>query len=205
MKKFISSFYILTSIIILSAGLLLFSKQQHHEPPFIIRAGTITDIPELIELYKAVASQPGGLARTPEEITESYIRSSVEAAQARGLIFVAEEQGKLIGCLHKYTPEVNAFSHMLSEGNMAVHPDYHRQGVGLALFKRFLEEIETHKPAIKLVKLTVRASNIGAIKLYQRIGFEIKATLEDHIQGADGSLEDDLIMCWINTNYHGKN
>ena len=52
--------------------------------------------------------------------------------------------------------------------NLAVHPDYRRQGVGKALVERLLWELgeENH-----CLTLEVRASNEAAIALYEGLGF----------------------------------
>ena len=53
--------------------------------------------------------------------------------------------------------------------NLAVSPDYRRQGVGQRLVERLVEDLKgrgTH-----ILVLEVRASNDSAIALYQKLGF----------------------------------
>lgn len=53
--------------------------------------------------------------------------------------------------------------------NVAVSPDYHRQGIAGELVTRLVEELKgrgNHSLALE-----VRESNLGAIALYQKLGF----------------------------------
>ena len=53
--------------------------------------------------------------------------------------------------------------------NLAVLPDYRRQGIGEMLVKRLVEELTAN--AVSSLTLEVRASNTGAIELYNKLGF----------------------------------
>ena len=53
--------------------------------------------------------------------------------------------------------------------NLAVFPDYRRQGIGEMLVKRLVEELTAN--AVSSLTLEVRASNTGAIELYNKLGF----------------------------------
>ena len=53
--------------------------------------------------------------------------------------------------------------------NVAVHPDHRRKGVGEALILRLMELLREHK--CECLTLEVRASNTGAIALYEKLGF----------------------------------
>ena len=53
--------------------------------------------------------------------------------------------------------------------NLAVLPDYRRKGIGEMLVKRLVEELTAN--AVSSLTLEVRASNTGAIELYNKLGF----------------------------------
>jgi len=57
--------------------------------------------------------------------------------------------------------------------NLAVLPELRRRGIGSALLQDALEELRTLKPQVKFVTLEVRESNIPAIRLYEKFGFNI--------------------------------
>lgn len=53
--------------------------------------------------------------------------------------------------------------------NVAVHPDYRRQGIGRKLVEQLVAELQ--KTDVKFLMLEVRVSNEPAIMLYQQLGF----------------------------------
>lgn len=53
--------------------------------------------------------------------------------------------------------------------NVAVHPDYRRQGIGRALVERLVAELQ--KTVVTFLMLEVRASNEPALALYTQLGF----------------------------------
>ncbi len=56
-------------------------------------------------------------------------------------------------------------------GDLAVHPDFRRVGVGAALVGRVLEEARAR--SVRAIYLEVRTSNRAARRLYERTGFEV--------------------------------
>lgn len=52
---------------------------------------------------------------------------------------------------------------------LAVHPDHRRRGHARALLVALME---AHRAAAQCVQLEVRASNEGALRLYEGLGFE---------------------------------
>ena len=61
---------------------------------------------------------------------------------------------------------------VLDEGyvdNLAVSPDFRRQGLGAALLKAMIGEAE--KRRLRFLSLEVRVGNAGAIALYRSLGF----------------------------------
>lgn len=75
--------------------------------------------------------------------------------------------------------------------NLAVHPDYQRQGFGRQLLEHLIAALE--RRAILTLWLEVRASNHGAIALYDSLGFNSVAVRRDYYPTAAGR-EDAAIM-----------
>lgn len=71
---------------------------------------------------------------------------------------------------------------------LAVDEEYRNQGIGSQLVRLFIERFR--KGGIRKVKLEVRTSNVSAITLYERLGFERKKVLPTYY--ADG--EDAYLM-----------
>lgn len=167
---------------------------------YIVRKGTPADFQELKALYKRVASIPGGLARTADEITDEYITKILNNSTNNGIIYVSEYNGHLIGSVIKYKLEPKVFSHILSEGSILVDPKFQGIGVGSTIFNALLNDVKNNHPEILRVELIARESN-PAIKLYERLGFKKEGRFESRIIGVDGTLEADIPMAWFNPNF----
>ena len=169
-----------------------------------IRTAAPEDVPLIRKLYRDVARQGGGLARTEEEMTEDYVKEFVTRSISSGLILVVEhpEDGEaLIGEMHAYRPGPSVFNHVLSGLTIAIHPDFQGKKVGRTLLTIFLEQIGINRPDIGKVELIARESNIKAIRLYQSFGFLIEGRMEMRIRTPDGNYEADIPMGWQNPNF----
>ena len=161
-----------------------------------IRLVNRDDARQILNLYHAVSAIEGGLARAKDEINEEYVTAFLTKAIAGGVSFVAVADELLVGEIHAYALGPRAFSHVLGELTVAVHPDYQGQGVGSALFRALLGEVEKNRPDILRVELIARESNARAIALYQRLGFVIEGRFEGRIQSVGGGHEADIPMAW---------
>ncbi len=96
-----------------------------------------------------------------------WSRESYEyALTSRHYFFlIAEEEKKLCGFV--VGRMVGIEGEVLKLG---IAPEFQRRGIGGMLLKRLLEKFEDS--GVKEVFLEVRLSNIPAIKLYQKLGFE---------------------------------
>lgn len=166
-----------------------------------IRPARMADVNGLYFLFQAVAQQPGGLARTMEEASESYVRRCLEAATKRGLVFLGEGDGPPRGVIWTWRPEPSSLKHTLSELTVAVHPESQRKGLGRALFETLLTEIRTKQANIQRVELTCRESNTGALKLYESLGFIREGRFTRRILDLKGKLEADIPLAWFNPNF----
>lgn len=75
--------------------------------------------------------------------------------------------------------------------NLAVHKDFRRQGIGEALIRTALKE--ARDKGGERATLEVRASNIAAIRLYEKLGFKTTAIRRNYY---DAPKEDALVM-WL--------
>jgi putative acetyltransferase len=169
----------------------------------VFREGTMDDYEGIFVLYKTVAAEDGGIARTVREITEDYVRQNLSESLASGIVVVAENDGHIIGELHAWRMNIRIFEHVLSHLTIAVHPDFQNQKVGRRLFHLFLQKIEDEMPYIRRVELHTRAGNLRALALYQKLGFQIEGYLKDRDKMADGRFDDDVSLAWMNKNYKG--
>jgi len=79
-------------------------------------------------------------------------------------------------------------SHIL---NLSVRPESQRQGIGSKLMKHFLQLARRHDADI--VMLEVRPSNVSAISLYEKMGFN-EIGVRRNYYPADAGREDALLL-----------
>lgn len=165
---------------------------------FTVEKAKLEDITGITELYRAVASVEGGLARTVDEITDRYVEDFVRNAVASGVIVVARqaETGRIIGEIHAYALAPKVFSHVLGELTIAVHPAHQGAGIGKAIFTELMRIVSETRPDILRVELIARESNTKAIKFYENLGFEIEGRMRRRIRSVGGGFEDDIPMAW---------
>ncbi len=96
--------------------------------------------------------------------------------------FKAVEQGEMIGFVAGDPRPSTGVGWIAT---LAVDPRWQRRGIGAALLRACEERF-----ALPLVKLTVRASNRGAIALYEQTGYRVIDTWRGYYN--DG--EDGLVM-----------
>lgn len=119
----------------------------------IIRKMNLGDVSAIAELEKLCFSDPW---------SENSIASEVENPLSYWL--VAEMDGIVVGYVGSQTV-LDAADMM----NLAVSPDYRRQGIGQALVNALVAHLQQNKVIALL--LEVRVSNAPAIVLYESLGF----------------------------------
>lgn len=159
----------------------------------------IEDCEQLLRLYKAVAQNPRGIARSEEEINLDYIAGIITSS---GLGFVAIHENRIIGEIHATSKNIRIFNHLLSYLTIGIHPDYQGKGLGTKLFNQFLDFVQHNRPDISRVELESRASNKAGIKLYEKMGFVLEGRMKNQTRNADGSHEDGVMYAWFNPNYN---
>lgn len=115
---------------------------------------TSAHIEEIAKLEKECFSSPWGEDGLKTELKNNFAR-----------FYVAFSEGRIVGYIgsHNIIGEVYVT-------NVAVSPEFRRNGVGKTLVKFLIEQMETEKA--EFVTLEVRKSNLNAISLYEKCGFE---------------------------------
>jgi ribosomal protein S18 acetylase RimI-like enzyme len=127
--------------------------------------------------------------------------------------YVWEEAGRVIGNLSILPQLVGARRYFLI-ANVVVHPEYRRRGIGRALTVQGVEH--ARNAAAPAVWLHVREENLGAITLYESLGFVTRARRttwrldaeavgpepdEAYLIRAPGTRDWDLQRAWLQKNY----
>lgn len=168
-----------------------------------IRKALPNDALPLQAFWLAVATVPGGIARTTDEITEEYIANLFEKVQQGGLMMVGLEDSRIMAAIHAYPPGPASLATTLSSLTIGVRPAALGKRYGQELFEAFLQHIETERPDIARVELHARASNERGLRLYEAMGFTLEGRLERRVRSAAGDLEADVLMAWCNSGFKG--
>lgn len=162
---------------------------------FTVRPARTDDAPAILALHRKVAALPGGLARQPEEVTADYVAHAMATAADGGVNLVAvDADGVVCGELHVERMKVGIFAHVLTDLTVAVDPDWQGRGVGSALFRALFEAARALTPPATRIELWTGAANLGAQRLYERLGFKIEGRMIGRGRYPDGHVEDDIVM-----------
>jgi ribosomal-protein-alanine N-acetyltransferase len=115
------------------------------------------DVPRVLEIERMSFTSPWSEAAFLQEINKHYALSQV-----------AEFRHEVIGYM--------CVNYLFDEGhilNLAVHPDFRRQGVAAFLMKDALNILK--EKGCRFFYLEVRVSNLVAKTFYERLGFSVVA------------------------------
>lgn len=110
--------------------------------------------------------------------------------QTNGIILVARTEGQVVGWCDIHRGSAPRFDHTGSLG-MGVSKDFRGKGIGEALMRKALQLAREKK--MEIVTLSVFSSNRAAIKMYEKIGFEIDGVRKDFSK-LEGRYEDITLM-----------
>ncbi len=166
----------------------------------LIRKATLNDIEQIYELYKAVARHnPGNLTQEEYEITLDYVEEMVKSGLERGLILVTEKEGEVIGYFKAFTSKFKCLAHVLDNATAMVLPV--TSGLGAKLITFALNTISKEMRHIEQFDIVPHEANKLAIRLYSKLGFEMRFNNKAKIRNYDGSFGGELLMSWYNPNF----
>lgn len=170
-----------------------------------IRSSSLQDTNEIVELYKLVAKETGGIARLAHEVSENYVKGFLSKSLENGLSFVLLDKDEIIGEIHTYNPGIHCFKHLFSDCTICISPKYQGMGYGKQLFRHLLDTIVSDRKDILRLELHARSTNTNAIAMYQSLGFEIESYPKGRVLEPDGSIVADVAMAWFNPEFINKN
>jgi len=147
---------------------------------FVVRQASPADAAALVELGRAVSSEPegwliteGGWRTVADE--RRYLRAIRRSSHAT--VLVAEGDQGIVGRLSLARDSHPASSHVADLGLM-VAAGQRRQGIGRALLEEAVEWASQNE--IEKLELHVFPHNEPAIKLYEQFGFEREGLRRGH-------------------------
>jgi ribosomal protein S18 acetylase RimI-like enzyme len=121
-------------------------------------------------------------------------RKSLVEDMERGVIrLIALDESKVVGWCHIRPDRWEGFTHAGWLG-MGVLKEYRGQGIGSALLYQSLEEARNR--GLERVELSVFASNLTAIRLYEKFKFEVEGR-KKKARKLDGGYDDIIVMALI--------
>ena len=124
------------------------------------------------------------------ESTVSFVKTIVEKNWTQ---FYAVEGGELVGWCDIIPQEREGVRHVACVG-MGVVSSHRRKGIGRALLIRCIDD--AFSKGVERIELEVFASNTGAIKLYQRLGFFTEG-VKRNARFIDGEYDDVVVMALL--------
>jgi ribosomal protein S18 acetylase RimI-like enzyme len=106
--------------------------------------------------------------------------------------YLCEIEGQVVGTFFIKANQPDLGSHVANAGYM-VHPDFRGKGIAEAMCRFSMQEAK--RLGFKAMQFNiVMATNLGAIRLWQKCGFEIIGTLPKVFQHQVLGLTDALVM-----------
>ena len=107
-------------------------------------------------------------------------------------VFAAEAEARLVGLIGIYRENAIKARHKANIWGMFVHLEHRKRGIGTALVREALAFART-LPGLRQVRLSVNASNLPALALYQAHGFHSYGT-EPKSLVVNGAVHDEIHM-----------
>jgi len=162
----------------------------------VLRSGVEDDAPRLLEAIESYILQNDGILWEPGEHqkTEADIRAWIVGMLANEceILLLAQQDGQILGNIDFHIGDRRRIRHT-GEFGMAVAPAHRGRGIGGLLLGRMIEWASSVSQ-IEWIELRVISTNVPAIGLYRKFGFNVEGRRPRHIKYADGSYVDDVLM-----------
>jgi ribosomal protein S18 acetylase RimI-like enzyme len=160
-----------------------------------IRPVTIDDAVAIWRAEVETAQVPGRLLSRPEELELQSFEAKIRALSESGGYVVALNDGEICGHAVLEPLHLASRRHVFSL-TIVVHPGRTGQGIGSALLTH-LQAWARSTPEVRKVELLVRATNVGARRLYERFGFVEEGRFRERVRLPTGDFVDDIAMAWF--------
>ena len=140
---------------------------------FLLRKMTTKDIQAVTDLEATCFASPWPKSQIEYEITENPC----------AVVYVAETDGKIVG----YLDFMITFDSATID-RLAVLPAYRKQGIALALLEKMVEVCHAQEDEVDWITLEVRKSNVAAISLYEKNGYEYVTTKPNYYTDGEDAI-----------------
>ena len=137
----------------------------------IIRLAKIEEADKILKVY-----QSGGEFLPYTDIKE--VKKSIKGnSDGKVSLIVIEVDEKIVGALKLHRPQ----AHLGKGGKIAVLPEYRNQGIGKLLYKAAIKIFDME--GRRKVTDSLVGDNNSVFRMFERLGFEIEATMRKHTPG----------------------
>lgn len=158
-----------------------------------IRQISQLDIEGIHSCIDSVARERKYLGFTQAAPIDETHKSLVEDMERGVIRLIAIDRSQIVGWCHIKSGREEGFTHASWLG-MGVLKEFRGQGTGSALLQQALEEARNR--GIERVELSVYASNLVAIRLYEKFKFQMEGR-KQKARKIDGSYDDIIVMALI--------
>jgi RimJ/RimL family protein N-acetyltransferase len=165
--------------------------------PFTIRPAEPGDAGALVDLARAVGREPEGwLVTTSDWRSVADERRYLKALRryTDAAVYVAETPGGDVVARLSLARDPHPGSLHVADLGLMVAKDQRRRGIGWALLEQAVAWAQANR--VEKLELHVFPHNAGAIRLYERFGFEREGYRKRHYRRADGSFVDAILMAY---------
>jgi len=156
---------------------------------FIIREAEESDAKAIKEIVDSVASEKYYVV--PESSREDWDEAIREIKDRKGIIIVAQANGKIVGMAHVVRGKFEKNRHVGFLG-ITILKDFRRIGIGTAMMIRLIEWAKKQE-CLDKISLTVFSTNKPAISLYRKLGFEVEGISKKQYK-IEGKYVDEVTM-----------
>ncbi|SMQ79580.1 Protein N-acetyltransferase, RimJ/RimL family [Bacillus sp. OV166] len=166
---------------------------------YVIRSAIENDAKNLSELRLQIDGETENLDREKGEayIDELGFKQIIkeDTESNSNLFLVVEVNDRIVGFSRCEGNKLIRFSHKVEFG-VCVLKDYWGFGIGKNLLKESVHWADLNN--IKKIILNVLETNVNAIKLYEKLGFEVEGILKKDKKLSDGKYYNTIMMGRVN-------
>ncbi len=157
----------------------------------LLRNATEQDAGMLIDYLRITCGETRFLVKEPDEINltleqeKEFINQNNHSENA--LLILAFLDGEYVGNCSLTGMNASRYKHRASVG-IALYQRYTGRGIGRAMLEWLC--VTAKEKGFEQLELEVVSSNERAVRLYQRIGFQIYGTFPDNMKYKDGTYTD---------------
>jgi len=153
----------------------------------VLKPLDVEEAPAVLKFYRSLPEEDRLFLR--DDVTKpEWLRRFVARIESGEIVsLVAESDGRIVGEATLYRAQ-HGWTRHVAEIRVAVAPALRREGLGYTL-ARELVRIATRIGVEKLV-IQVVENQVGARKMFRKLGFRQEATLRGHVKDIHGSKRD---------------